>query len=158
MLAKAFSTSIVFLQPADCSKSELVYASTVNIQDVLNAWAVFQSPANGNGNVNNSNEALQSREIHCVASLIKQEIKKCAGIHTKPLNTQDFSKKTTRQLLPDSLYSLIKQLVVSDKQARPSKALNQSTAIEDKQQILSIAQDMIHCNFKGRVKLSKHTS
>lgn len=48
--------------------------------------------------------------------------------------------------------------MVSDKRARPSNALNQSTAIEDKRQILSIAQDIIHCNSKGRVKLPKHTS
>ena len=66
--------------------------------------------------------------------------------------------ETARQLILDSLYLLIKQLVVSDKRARPTKALNQSTAIEDERQILSIAQDIIHCNFKGRMKLPKHTS
>ena len=130
-LQKHFSTSTVFHQPADRSKSELVYANTVNIQDVLNAWAVFQSPENGNVSVNNGNETLQSSEIRHVASLIKQEMKKCTGINTKPLNTQDVSMETARQLIPDSLYLLIKQLVVSDKRARPSNALNQSTAIED---------------------------
>ena len=93
-----------------------------------------------------------------MASLIKQEIKDCTGINTKPLNTQDVSMETARQLIPDSLYLLIKQLVVSEKRARPSNALNQSTAIEDERQILSIAQDIIHCNSKGRVKLPKHTS
>ena len=66
--------------------------------------------------------------------------------------------ETARQLILDSLYLLIKQLMVSDKRARPSNALNQSTAIEDERQILSIAQDIIHCNSKGRVKLPKHTS
>ncbi|CAH3166536.1 unnamed protein product [Porites lobata] len=157
-LQKHFSTSIVFHQPANRSKSELVYASTVNIQDVLNAWAVFQSPENGNVSVNNGNETPQSSEIRRVASLIKQEIKKCTGINTKPLNTQDDSMETARQLIPDSLYLLIKQLVVSDKRVRPSNPLNQSTAIEDERQILSIAQDIIHCNSKGRVNLPKHTS
>lgn len=157
-MQKHFSTSIVFHQPADRSKSELVYASTVNIQDVLTPWAVFQSPKNGNVSVNNGNETPQSSEIRRVASLIKQEIKKCTGINTKPLNTQDVSMETARQLIPDSLYLLIKQLVVSDKRARPSNALKQSTAIEDERQILSIAQDIIHCNSKGRVKLPKHTS
>ena len=157
-MQKHFSTSIVFHQPADRSKSELVYASTVNIQDVLTPWAVFQSPKNGNVSVNNGNETPQSSEIRRVASLIKQEIKKCTGINTKPLNTQDVSMETARQLIPDSLYLLIKQFVVSDKRARPSNALNQSTAIEDERQILSIAQDIIHCNSKGRVKLPKHTS
>lgn len=157
-LQKQFSNSIVFHQPADCSKSELVYASTVNIQDVVNAWAVFQNPSIGNVSVNNGNQTLQSSEIHCVASLIKQEIKKCTGIHTKPLNTEDVSMETTRQLIPGSLYLLIKQLMVSDKRARPPNALNQSTAIEDERQILRITQDITHCNSKGRVKLPKHSS
>ena len=83
-------------QPADRNKSELVYASADNIQDVLNAWAVFQSPENGNVSVNNGNETPQSSEIHRVASLIKQEIKKCTGINIKPLNTQDISMETAR--------------------------------------------------------------
>jgi len=100
-LQRHFSSAIVFHQPADRSKSDLVYSSSVNIQDILNAWAVFQSPANGNVTVND--ETLQSSEIHRVAGLIKQEIKKCTGIPTKPLNTQDVSMETARQLIPDCL-------------------------------------------------------
>ncbi|CAH3175616.1 unnamed protein product [Porites evermanni] len=57
-----------------------------------------------------------------------------------------------------SMLHILNGLVVSDNRARPSNALNQSTAIEDERQILSIAQDIIHCNSKGRVKLPKHTS
>ena len=103
-MQRHFSSSIVFHQPADRGKSVLVYASTVNIQDVINAWAVFQGPANGSVSVNNGNETLQSSEIRRVASLIKQEIKKCTGIHTKPLNIQDVSMETARQLIPDSVF------------------------------------------------------
>ena len=158
-LQKHFSNAIVFHQPAERSKSELVYLSSVNVQNVLNAWAVFKPPANGNISVNN--ETLQSSEIHCVASLIKQEIKKCTGIPTRPLNTQDVSMKASRQLIPDCLYLLIKLLVTADKRGGPPgvlNALSQSTNMEDDRQILSIAQDIIHCNTKGRVKLPKHTS
>ena len=155
-LQKHFSTTIVFHQPADRSKSELVYSSSVNIQDILNAWAVFHPPANGDVSVDD--ETLQSSEIHRVASLIKQEIKKCTGIPTKPLNTQDVSMETARKLIPDCLYWLIKLLVTADKRSRPTDVLSQSTNMEDERQILSIAQDIIHCNTKGRVKLPKHTS
>ena len=155
-LQKHFSSSIVFHQPADRSKSELVYSSSVNVQDILNAWAVFQPPAKGNESVNDV--TLPSSEIYHIASLIKQEIKKCTGIPTKPLNTQDVSMETARQLIPDCLYLLIRLLVTSGKHRRPSDALSQSTNMEDERQILSIAQDIIHCNTKGRVKLPKHTS
>ena len=146
-MQRHFSSSIVFHQPADRGKSELVYASTVNIQDVINAWAVFQGSANGSVSVNNGNETLQSSEIRRVASLIKQEIKKCTGIHTKPLNIQDVSMETARQLIPDSLYLLIKQLVVSDKRARPSNALNQSTnyksSLSHKMSPIAIPRDVL---------------
>lgn len=72
-MQKDISIFIVFDQPADSSKCELLFASTVNIQDVLNAGAVFQSPANGNVSFNNGNETLQSSEIRRVASLIKRD-------------------------------------------------------------------------------------
>lgn len=158
-LQKHFSNGIVFHQPAERSKSELVYSSSVNVQNILNAWAVFKPPANGNVSVND--ETLQSSEIHRIASLIKQEIRKCTGIPTRPLNTQDVSMKATRQLIPDCLYLLIKLLVTAGKRGGPPDALNvlsQSTNMEEERQILSIAQDIIHCNTKGRVKLPKHTS
>ena len=95
-LQKHFSDidAIVFHQPAERSKSELVYSSGVNVQDILNAWAVFKSPATGNESVND--EILQSSEILRVASLIKQEIRKCTGIPTRPLNTQDVSMRASR--------------------------------------------------------------
>ena len=158
-LQKHFCDAIVFHQPAERSKSELVYSSGVNVQDILNAWAVFKCPANGNVSVND--EILQSGEILRVASLIKQEIRKCTGIPTRPLNTQDVSMKASRQLIPDCLYLLIKLLVTADKRSGPPDALNalsQSTNMEDERQILSITQDIIHCNTKGCVKLPKHTS
>lgn len=127
-LQKHFSSAIVFHQPADQRKPEL-----------------------GNASVNDG-------KIHRLASSIKQEIKKCTGIPTKPLNTQDVSMETARQLIPDCLYLLIKLLVTADKCSRPSDALSQSTNVEHERQILSIAQDIIHCNTNGRVKLPKHTS
>ena len=60
--------------------------------------AVFQSPLFIiiNVSVNNDNETPQSSEICRVASLIKQEIKKCTGIDIKPLNTQDVRMETAR--------------------------------------------------------------
>ena len=98
--------------------------------------------------------------MHRIASLIKQEIRKYIAIPTRPLDTQDVSMKATRQSIPDCLYFLIK-LVTADKRGGPPDALialSQSTNMEDERQILSIAQDIIHCNTKGRVKLPKHTS
>jgi len=115
-------------------------------------------PANGDVSVND--EILQSSEKLCIASLIKQEIRKCTGIPARPLNTQDVSVKASRQLIPDCLYLLIKLLVTADKRSGPPDALNalsQSTNIEDERQILSITQDIIHCNTKRRIKLPNHT-
>ena len=139
-----------------CSMLALFYnfvLGFLSYNNVLNGWAVFQSPENGNVSVNNDNETPQSSEIRRVASLIKQEIKKCTGINIKPLNTQDVSMETARQLILDSLHLLIKQLVVSYKRARPSNALNQSTTIEDERQILSIAQDT-NCNKGSFVQIA----
>lgn len=69
---KHVSTSIVFHKPADRSKSELVYANNYYIQDVLNAWAVFQSTENGHVSVNNGNETPQSSEYVVLQAYLKQ--------------------------------------------------------------------------------------
>ena len=39
-LQKQFSSNIVFHQPADRSKPELIYSSKVNVQAILNAWSI----------------------------------------------------------------------------------------------------------------------
>ena len=39
-LQKHFGDSIVFHQQTDRTKSELIYSSSIKVQDILNAWAL----------------------------------------------------------------------------------------------------------------------
>ena len=90
-----------------------------------------------------------------MASLIKREIQKCKGISTRPLDIRDISAHSSRRLIPDCLYLLLKLLITNNDSSIPSE---QCTRIEDERQVLSLAQDIIHCCTNGRVKLPKHTS
>ena len=151
-LQKHFSSNIVFHQPADRSKPELIYSSKVNVQAILNAWSIFKSPVN---DTEDKEETAHLAEICRVASLIKREIQKCKGISTRPLDVRDISAHSSRRLIPDCLYLLLKLLITNNDSSIPSE---QCTRIEDERQVLSLAQDIIHCCTNGRVKLPKHTS
>ena len=83
-------------------KPELVYGSTVMVQDILNAWAELQSKKEEEGIEN---------EIFRVVKDIKQEISEMGGVYAAPLNV---SLECARHLIPDSLYLLLRLMITSD--------------------------------------------
>lgn len=87
---------------------------------------------------------------------VRTEIKKSKGITTRPLDSRDITIESTRKLIPDCLYWLVRVLITgeSDDENRPRECSN----VSDEHQILSICQDIIHCCTNGRIKLPKHTS
>ena len=70
---------------------------------------------------------------------------------------RDISQESTREVIPDSLYWLI-CLIISPDDNRCLDRSSVCTNMVDERQVLSIAQDVIHCCTNGRVKLPKHTS
>ena len=71
-LEKHFKNEIVFCQPSDRSKSEIVFSSSIKVQDVLNAWAenkaVHENKADGKGS-----ETVTPGDIFKVAKHIKKK-------------------------------------------------------------------------------------
>ena len=70
---------------------------------------------------------------------------------------RDISQESTREVIPDSLYWLIR-LIISPDEKKFSDRSSMCTNMIDERQVLSIAQDIVHCSTNGRVKLLKHTS
>ncbi|KAK3734695.1 hypothetical protein QZH41_002114 [Actinostola sp. cb2023] len=101
----------------------------------------------------------QSEEIFRVAKLIQGEIKICKGISTRPLDVRDVSLASTKQIIPDSLYWLIRLIITSDDKGYELLDMESSCRnMTDERRVLSIAQDVIHSATNNCVKLPKHTS
>ena len=154
-LEKPFGDSVVFHQQSDKTKPELLYSSSIQVQDVLNGWVhLKKAKERGKGP---DEDATKERDIARVASYIKVEMRKCKGITSRPLDVKDISQESTREVIPDSLYWLIRLIISPD----DNRCLDRSsvfTNMVDERQVLSIAQDVIHCCTNGRVKLPKQTS
>ena len=122
---------------------ELVYGSTVMVQDILNAWA-----------------ELQRKKIFPVVKNIKQEISEMGGICAAPLNVNDVSLERVRHLIPYSLYLLLRLMITSDianvSEVFASKAECKNS--NEERLVISIAQDIMYCLGKSRVKLPRHVS
>ena len=154
-LEKHFGDSVVFHQPSDKTKPELLYSSSIQVQDVLNGWAHLKKPKEREKGPDE--DATKERDIARVASCIKAEIRKCKGITSRPLDVEDISQESTREVIPDSLYWIIR-LIISPDDDRCLDRSSVCTNMVDERQVLSIAQDVIHCCTNGRVKLPKHAS
>jgi hypothetical protein len=81
--------------------------------------------------------------------MIKNDIKQCSGICTRPLDVNDLNQETVRSIVPNRLYWLLRWIIGCDVE-------DASTNAADKRRILSIAQDIIYCSSNARVKTPKH--
>ena len=80
------------------------------------------------------------------------------GICAAPLNVNDVTLECARLLIPDSLYLLLRLLITSDitivSEVFASKAKCKNS--NEERLVISIAQDIMYCCGKSRVKLPKH--
>ena len=149
-LQQHFGDNIVFHQPSAPRKSELLCGSTLMVKDILKAWADLEQ----------MNDEGIEKDIFRVASFVKQQILQVKGITIKPLNVADVSLNTAQQLIPESLHLLLR-LLMTDDISKPSQIVSMSpgcTNAYEERKVLSIAQDVIYCAKKSRVKLPKHVS
>ena len=143
-LEKHFGDSIVFHQQTDRTKPELLYSSSIQVQDVLNGWAHLKKAKERDKGEDEDEDATKERDIARVASYIKAEIRKCKGITSRPLDVRDISQESTREVIPDSLYWLIRLIIWPDDKKFSDKS-SMCTNMIDERQVLSIAQDIVHC-------------
>ena len=151
-LEKHFGDSVVFHQQSDKTKPELLYSSSIQVQDVLNGWAHLKKAKEREKGPDE--DATKERDIARLASYIKAEIRKCKGISSRPLDVKDISQESTREVIPDSLYWLI-HLIISPDDNRCLDRSSVCTNMVDERQVLSIALDVIRCCTKWSCEASQ---
>ena len=151
-LISHFKQELVFHQPPQQSKAEVVYSSSITLIDVINAASSFALPDSESSMSTAKIEPTTSEflDIFSVAFQIRHEIMKCKGIGIHPLNIEDLQLDTAKRILPQSLYWLIRWIVTGESLSDhpTASALN----VTDERKIVMIGQDLIHC---ARVKLPK---
>ena len=150
-----FKQELVFHQPPQQSKPEVVYSSSISLMDAINA-ASSCAPSDSERSMSAAETepiACEFLDIFSVAFRIRHEIMKCKGIDINPLNIEDLQLDTAKRLLPQSLYWLIRWIVTGEPLG--DHTIASAPNITDERKIIMVGQDLIHCASHARVKLPK---
>ncbi|KAK3748173.1 hypothetical protein QZH41_000756 [Actinostola sp. cb2023] len=154
-LMKHYKEHLVFHQPPQQFKPEVVYSSSISLIDIINAASNCDPPDTAPPITANMKESATCSflDIYAVASQIKCEIMKCKGIDIYPLNIEDLQLHTAKGLLPQSLYWLIRWIITGLQYCESSSYIASNAA--DERNIVMAAQDLVHCTSHAKVKLPK---
>ena len=162
-LKKRFGDKIVFHQPYDRTKSELLYSSAISLQDVINSAYKYNTAATKR--VSSEQPSVETVDcdrvklLYRAAKLIKSDIAGCRGISIRPPSVVDLSLTKAKSLIPDSLYWLLRWVI-----AKPAKeddddfSSPECSNSSDERRILMLAHDVVHCATHARANMPKHVA
>ena len=149
-LENHFGYRIIFVNKSQKNESQVVFSSDVELEDVINIASEYkQSIADtnfdfGDGNIPHIIEN-NIKTLHHAAMLQKDDIKRAYGIETSPLNPNDITEESARNILPPNLIKFV-SLICEDSEVKlPSKSTK----------VLSIAQDIVNVASNGRKAMPK---
>ncbi|KAK3696845.1 hypothetical protein QZH41_003454 [Actinostola sp. cb2023] len=167
-LTAYFKDNVVFHQPFDRTKPELVYSSSITLKDVINACTTSEATEEASTSFtpeqhwsNDLDISTEKRQlIYKVAKLIKSDISDCKGICIRPLDVNDLSLASSKAIIPKTLYWLLRWVITTDEFNSETEFLQAEPCqnISDERKILMAGQDVVHCASHSRVKLPKHVS
>ena len=120
-LSNLFGEEIVFHQPPDRSKPELVYSSSISLQSIINE-AFKRSKETDESKAETSlpkkdklsvpdEISERTKLIYKAAMIIKSDINSSKGISIQPLHLCDLTSASCKQVVPESLYCLLRWII-----------------------------------------------
>ncbi|MCG7875527.1 MAG: hypothetical protein N0C90_04285, partial [Candidatus Thiodiazotropha endolucinida] len=166
-LKKRFVDEIVFHQPPDRSKPELVYSSSISLQDLINE--AFRRSKEGDDTMSDASlpdkdtvstpgdVSEKTRILYKAAMIIKADINTSSGISIQPLDVNDLTVKNCKEVVPESLYWLLRWVISVTDEFDVNPAPECKNAADEKR-IVMLGQDIVQCSSHGRIKTPKHAS
>ena len=155
-LIKSFGSRLSYRQPLDRSQSEIVYSSHVTTGEVV------ETVVNTSGDQWEDEEGIEEvttkakedekyLHIYHTAKMIVTEMK---PVMTWPPTEDDLDCGDT--VVPDLLYNMLAWICSSDAEYSNKRVCGVSAEV--RRLVLSLAQDLIHCVSRGRIKTPKHVT
>ena len=162
-LKKHFGDDIVFHKPYDLSKSELLYSSSISLQDVINsAYQCNTATATGvprKQPTTAMDDCDRVSLLYRTAKLIKSEINECQGISVRPPNIMDLTLTKSKSVIPDSLDWLLRWVIAKpEKEDEDEFSAPECSNSSDERRVLMLAQDVVHCATHARTNMPKHVA
>ena len=155
---KHYGNDIVFHQPQDRKRSELLYSSSISIRDVINSAYEQRYSSYKSAEQPGPGQNDRTRLLHHTATLIRSDVSKCQGISSNPPCVDNMSLEASRSAFPDSLYWLLRTIVANpETEGNPGESSSQGCSNQaDERRIIMLAQDIVFCASHSRAKMPKH--
>ena len=156
-LKNRFGNKLSYHQPLDRSQSEIVYSSHVTtgevVETVLNTSGNQWADEDGIEEVTpEAKEDEKYLHVYHTAKMIRSLVTEMKPVMTWPPTEDDLDCSNT--LIPDLLYNMFAWICSSDVEYSNKRVCGVS--VEVRRLALSLAQDLIHCVSRGRIKTPKH--
>ena len=163
-LIKSFGSRLWYRQPLDRSQSEIVYSSHVTtgevVETVVNTSGDQWEDKDGIEEVTpEAKEDEKYLHIYHTAKMIRRLVTEMKPVMTWPPTEDDLD--CTDTVVPDLLYNLFAWICSSDVEYSDVEYSNKracGVSAEVRRLVLSLAQDLIHCVGRGRIKTPKHVT
>ena len=154
-----FGGAISFHKPLNILMPEIVFSSSINMNDVINLASLYKDKIKQHKiaeevskNISNTKYLSKESTLYKAALIIRKELEDVRGIKYQPLNPSDISQETAENLILDKLYTFVTWLL-SSKQAESPEIISNNN-IKEKypsldRYILSLAQDMLFMKSRG---------
>ena len=120
-LKNHFGDKIVFHQPPGRSQAELVYSSSISLQSIINEAfrrsndadvSMTGTPLSDKDKTSIPDDFSERTKIlYKAVMIIKSDINSTTGIPVQPLHLNDITTKTCKQVVPESLYWLLRWII-----------------------------------------------
>ncbi len=101
-----FREVIVFHQPYQKTSPELVYSSSISLQDVINASTIENNKQSLNLQFENGNQSIQDPSptllLYRAAKLLKDQMRNCKEISIYPATVNDIELATAKKKYQES--------------------------------------------------------
>ena len=158
-LIKSFGSRLTYRQPLDRSQSEIVYSSHVTtgevVETVVNTSGDQWADEEGIEEVTpEAKEDEKYLHIYHTAKMIRRLVTEMKPVMTWPPAEDDLDCSDT--VVPDLLYNMFAWISSSDVEYSNKRVCGVSAEV--RRLVLSLAQDLIHCVSRGRIKTPKHVT
>ena len=161
-----FGDAISFHKPSHILMPEIVFSSSINMNDVINLASLYKDKIKQHKtaeevskNISNTKDLSDESTLYKAALIIRKELEDVWGIKYQPLNPNNISQERAENLIPDKLYTFVTWLL-SSKQAESPEIISKNYIKEKYPSLhrynLSLAQDMLFMKSRGEIRTPKH--
>lgn len=162
-LQSHFGHTITFHRLQNRAQSEIIFSSETKVGTIVERAMQLSTEADTEGEWDfyEENQNISNPQtgpcLYESAKYLRQQIMEVSPVLSWPPSPEELDLESAQKLVPDSLYNMLAWIICSDKlHSTYIPETKTSVPKNINHQVLSIAQDLLHCTRRGILKTPKH--